>query len=77
MNRKIKEIAIQHPEQYKSNLVKFITETRAKKSHPVLLTPVSRRNSKKEKHRKHTKNISPLAIEVATATKCSAHRYGY
>lgn len=31
------------PEDYKKNLVKFITETRAKKAIPVLLTPVSRR----------------------------------
>jgi lysophospholipase L1-like esterase len=31
------------PEEYKANLVKFITETRVKKGNPVLLTPVSRR----------------------------------
>jgi lysophospholipase L1-like esterase len=31
------------PEHYKSNLIKFINETRSKKAFPVLLTPVSRR----------------------------------
>ncbi len=31
------------PDEYKANLVKFITETRAKKAIPVLLTPVARR----------------------------------
>jgi len=34
------------PEEYKANLIKFITETRAKKGNPVLLTPVSRRKFK-------------------------------
>lgn len=34
------------PEQYKSNLLKFIRETRNKKANPVLLTPVSRRKFK-------------------------------
>jgi len=31
------------PDQYKSNLVRFITEARSKKATPILLTPVSRR----------------------------------
>ena len=31
------------PEEYKSNLVKFIGETRNKKATPILLTPVTRR----------------------------------
>jgi lysophospholipase L1-like esterase len=31
------------PEEYKNNLIKFITETKKKKANPVLLTPVSRR----------------------------------
>src|SRR5689334_17938120 len=30
------------PEQYKTNLIKFVTETRAKKANPILLTPVTR-----------------------------------
>jgi lysophospholipase L1-like esterase len=34
------------PEEYKANLLKFISETRRKKAHPVLLTPVSRRKFK-------------------------------
>jgi len=31
------------PDEYKANLVKFISETRSKKANPVLLTPVTRR----------------------------------
>jgi lysophospholipase L1-like esterase len=31
-------------EQFKANLVKYITDTRSKKANPVLLTPVARRN---------------------------------
>ncbi len=34
------------PEEYKANLVKFISEARNKKANPVLLTPVSRRKFK-------------------------------
>lgn len=34
------------PEEYKANLTKFITETRAKRGNPVLITPVSRRKFK-------------------------------
>jgi lysophospholipase L1-like esterase len=30
-------------EQFKTNLVKYVTETRSKKANPVLLTPVARR----------------------------------
>jgi len=53
------------PEQYKNNLLKFITETRAKKANPILLTPVSRRKFK-EGHAEEThKEYSPLVIEVA------------
>jgi lysophospholipase L1-like esterase len=32
------------PAEYTANLVRFITETRAKKANPILLTPVARRN---------------------------------
>ncbi len=53
------------PEQYKSNLVKFITETRAKKANPVLLTPVSRRKFKEGKAQETHKEYSPLVIEIA------------
>lgn len=31
------------PEQYKTNLIKFVSDTRAKKATPILLTPVARR----------------------------------
>jgi lysophospholipase L1-like esterase len=31
-------------EQFKANLIKYITDTRSKKANPVLLTPVARRN---------------------------------
>jgi lysophospholipase L1-like esterase len=54
------------PEQYKTNLSTFVTETRAKKANPVLLTPVSRRkfdaNGKVlETHAEY----SPLVLAVA------------
>lgn len=53
------------PEQYKTNLVKFITETRAKKANPVLLTPVSRRKFKDGKAQETHQEYSPLVVEVA------------
>ena len=53
------------PEQYKSNLVKFITETRTKKANPILLTPVSRRKFKDGKAQETHAEYSPLVIEVA------------
>jgi len=36
------------PDTFKMNLTKFITETRAKKATPILLTPVSRRKFDKD-----------------------------
>ncbi len=36
------------PEDYRKNLIKFITEVRAKNAHPVLLTPVMRRRFDKD-----------------------------
>ncbi len=54
------------PEQYESNLVKFITETRAKKANPVLLTPVSRRRFKEGQAQETHQEYSPLVIEVAS-----------
>jgi lysophospholipase L1-like esterase len=36
------------PGEYKTNLLKFITETRNKKANPLLLTPVTRRRFDKE-----------------------------
>lgn len=54
------------PEQYKGNLVKFIEETRQKKAHPVLLTPVSRRRFDKEGKVLQTHEMySTLVREVA------------
>src|SRR6185369_906041 len=54
------------PEQYKSNLTKFITETRAKRANPILLTPVSRRKFKDGKAQETHQEYSPLVIDVAT-----------
>jgi lysophospholipase L1-like esterase len=56
------------PEDYKKNLIRFITETKAKNGYPVLLTPVSRRKFDAkgiaiETHSEYT----PLVIEVAKA----------
>jgi lysophospholipase L1-like esterase len=59
------------PEQYKSNLVKFINETRAKKANPILLTPVSRRKFKDGKAQETHQEYSPLVIEVATQQNVS------
>ena len=53
------------PEQYKANLVKFITETRAKKANPILLTPVSRRKFKEGNAQETHKEYSPLVVEIA------------
>lgn len=54
------------PEQFKSNLVKFISETRAKKGIPVLLTPVSRRKFDAAGNAVETHDIyAPLVREVA------------
>jgi lysophospholipase L1-like esterase len=53
-------------EQYKTNLVKFITETRAKKANPILLTPVSRRKFKDGNAQETHQEYSPLVIEVAS-----------
>ena len=52
-------------EQYKNNLMKFITETRARKANPVLLTPVSRRKFKDGAAQETHKEYSSLVIEVA------------
>jgi len=58
------------PEQYKNNLIKFITETRNKKAIPVLLTPVSRRNFDSSGRIKETHAVySKLVQEVAANLK--------
>jgi lysophospholipase L1-like esterase len=42
------------PEDYRKNLIKFVTETRSRQANPVLLTPVTRRYFDKEGHIKET-----------------------
>jgi lysophospholipase L1-like esterase len=54
------------PEEFKANLGKFIMDTKSKKAHPVLLTPVSRRQFDADGHVKETHAAySPLVREVA------------
>jgi len=54
------------PGDYKTNLAKFITETRNKKANPVLLTPVTRRQFDSTGHIKETHQIySGLVREIA------------
>jgi lysophospholipase L1-like esterase len=58
------------PEDYKKNLVLFITQSRNKKAIPVLLTPVSRRKFDKEGKAMEThEEYSKLVREVATQYK--------
>ncbi|HEX2629651.1 MAG TPA: rhamnogalacturonan acetylesterase [Chitinophagaceae bacterium] len=50
---------------YKINLTRFITESRAKKAKPILITPVTRNNFDKEGHIKEThKEYSAAVWEV-------------
>ena len=57
------------PEDFKANLIKFITETMAKKAIPVLLTPVSRRYFDSLGNIKETHEIySALVREVGKNT---------
>jgi len=42
------------PEDYRRNLIKFVTETRSRKANPVLLTPVTRRYFDKDGRIKET-----------------------
>jgi lysophospholipase L1-like esterase len=53
------------PEDYKKNLVKFISETRSKKANPVLLTPVTRRRFKEGRIQETHLEYSKLVLEVA------------
>lgn len=57
------------PEEYKKNLNKFITDTRAKGATPVLLTPVSRRKFVEGKQQETHTVYSALVKEVALAEK--------
>ena len=57
------------PEDFKTNLSKFITETRAKKAIPILITPVSRRYFDSIGNIKETHIIySALVKEVGLST---------
>jgi lysophospholipase L1-like esterase len=47
---------------YKTNLIKFITDTRAKNAVPILVTPVSRRNFDKDGHAKETHTEYTAAV---------------
>ena len=54
------------PDEYKANLVRFITETKNKKAIPVLLTPVTRRQFDSAGHIKETHQLySELVRQVA------------
>jgi lysophospholipase L1-like esterase len=54
------------PGEYKTNLTKFIKETRAKNATPILLTPVTRRQFDSSGHIKETHEIySGLVREVS------------
>jgi lysophospholipase L1-like esterase len=53
------------PEEYKTNLIKFITEARARKANPVLLTPVSRRKFRDTLQVQTHEVYSALVKEVA------------
>ncbi|MDQ2656736.1 MAG: rhamnogalacturonan acetylesterase [Bacteroidota bacterium] len=57
------------PEQYKSNLRKFVLETKKRKANPVLLSPVTRRRFDDEGNIRETHaEYSPLVTEVARET---------
>lgn len=56
---------------YKINLTRFITETRAKGANPILVTPVSRRNfdsqgNAKETHTDYTKAVFEVGQQTQT-----------
>lgn len=53
------------PEDYKRNLIKFISDARLKNANPILLTPVSRRRFKDGKIQETHVEYSPLVREIA------------
>ena len=58
------------PEDFRKNLIKFVTETRGKKAVPILLTPVTRRYFDKEGHIKETHVVySAATMAVAKEYK--------
>lgn len=57
------------PEEYKTNLMRFVNETRSKKANPVLVTPVSRRRFKDTVAVETHEVYSKLVMEVAASLK--------
>jgi len=58
------------PDEYKANLIKFISESRSKKANPILLTPVTRRRFDSTGKIMETHEVySALVREVAIAQK--------
>ena len=56
------------PEEYKANLLRYVTETRNKKANPILLTPVSRRRFDEQGRVEETHAVySELVRSVAKA----------
>jgi len=53
------------PEEYKTNLTRFVTETKSKKATPILITPVSRRKFKDGKAIETHEIYSKLVREIA------------
>ena len=56
------------PEDYRKNLIRFITETRARQANPILVTPVSRRKFGKdgkmlETHVEYSKVVAEVSLE--------------
>lgn len=59
------------PEEYRTNLIRFVTETRSKKGSPVLLTPVARRKFDEqgqvvETHAQYSAIVRAVAKETNT-----------
>lgn len=59
------------PREYRENLLRFITETRAKEAHPVLITPVARRKFDEQgrvqgTHEEYSAIVRALAKETGT-----------
>ena len=56
------------PGDYRKNLIRFITETRARQANPILVTPASRRNFGKdgkmlETHVEYSKVVAEVSLE--------------
>jgi lysophospholipase L1-like esterase len=58
------------PEDYRKNLIKFVTETKRKKAYPVLLTPITRHKFDKQGQQQQTHMAySQVTTEVAKQYK--------